>query len=87
MKRERVEDGSWHNEEKETSEGGCGRREKIPARERAKRVAGVEYGGKGAIAWVKPRGDSREDGCGREKSSADRIASEGCIGGGGWRRR
>lgn len=35
MKRERVEDGSWHNEEEETSEGGCGRREKIPARERA----------------------------------------------------
>lgn len=41
-KRERVEDGSWHNEEEEeeeeeTSEDGRGRREKIPARERARR--------------------------------------------------
>lgn len=45
MKRERVEDGSWHNEEEETSEDGCGRREKIPARERARRE--VETGKRG----------------------------------------
>lgn len=37
MKRERVEDGScWHNEKEKTSGGGYGRREKIPARKRAR---------------------------------------------------
>lgn len=39
-KRERVEDGSWHNEEEEeeeTSEDGRGRREKIPARRKSRR--------------------------------------------------
>lgn len=81
MKRERVEDGSWHNEEEEeeeeeTNEGGCGRREKIPARERVRRGEG---GQSHRLNW---EGTLRE-GRGRERNSTDRIAFAGCIG--GWR--
>lgn len=80
MKRERVEDGSWHNEEEETSEGGCGRREKIPARERVRREAGAGMRGEGERSHRLNWEGTLREGRGRERNSTDRIAFAGCIG-------
>lgn len=73
---ERVEDGSWHNDEEETNVArvrGEGEREN-PARARK--------GGGRQIVWVKPRGDVTRRRMREGEGSADRIASSGCIEGG-----
>lgn len=48
---ERVEDGSWHNDEEETNAARVRRRGENPREGTGKK------GGRKAIAWVKPRGD------------------------------
>lgn len=72
---ERVEDGSWHNDEEETNAAGCGGGEKIPARERARKEGGRQSHGLSREGML--REDKREG-----EGSTDQIASSGCIEGG-----
>jgi len=73
---ERVEDGSWHNDEEETNAARVRRRGENPREGTGKK------GGRKAIAWVKPRGDVTRRQTQEGEGSTDQIASSGCIEGG-----